>query len=64
MIERIKQIVSDLDSMEFVHPFVLLFLIVPVTIVFWEWIRKGHPLIVILSKKWHRFYLIVKQTID
>jgi Ca-activated chloride channel family protein len=46
MIERIKQIASDLDSMEFVHPFVLLFLIVPVTIVFWEWVRKGHPLIV------------------
>ena len=45
MSETLKQLVIDLDSMEFVRPFVLLFLIIPVSIAFWEWVRKGQPLV-------------------
>jgi Ca-activated chloride channel family protein len=45
MSETLKQLLIDLDSMEFVRPFVLMFLIIPVSIAFWEWVRKGQPLV-------------------
>jgi hypothetical protein len=45
MSDHLKQLLGDLDSMEFMRPFVLLLLIVPVTIAFWEWVRKGQPLV-------------------
>jgi Ca-activated chloride channel family protein len=45
MSDRMKLLLGDLDSMEFMRPFVLLLLIVPVTIAFWEWVRKGQPLV-------------------
>jgi Ca-activated chloride channel homolog len=31
--------------MDFVHPQLLWFLAVPVTLVFWEWVRRGRPLV-------------------
>ena len=45
MSENLKQLVIDLEDMEFARPLLLLLLMIPVSISFWEWVRKGQPLV-------------------
>lgn len=45
MSEYLKQLLIDLENMEFARPLLLLLLVIPVSISFWEWVRKGQPLV-------------------
>jgi len=54
MSEHLKQLMIDLDSMEFVRPFLLLLLIIPISIIFWECVRKGRPLVMPFDHGGHR----------
>ena len=36
---------EEISIMTFARPLLLLLLVIPVTLAFWEWVRKGHPLV-------------------
>ena len=33
------------DDMAFAHPKLIILLVIPVTLIFWEWVRRGQPLV-------------------